>query len=159
MTIDTFSKLAEPTIEKLASMRLTGLKAFHADPGSIPAQWGQFAPHIPVLQPKNCVTYGICWMKSSGGEDYMCAGEAANTADLLPDFTVETLPPMTCAVFFHAGHVSAIHETVDAIFTHWMPASGRKPLPDGPTLIERYDRRLNPETGTGGFDILIPLEE
>lgn len=27
-----------------------------------------------------------------------------------------------------------------------------------PNPIERYDHRLNPATGMGGFDILIPLE-
>jgi AraC family transcriptional regulator len=60
------------------------------------------------------------------------------------------------AVFSHHDHVSTVRGTFMAIFNDWLPKSGYR-MADAP-LFERYDERFDPRTGTGGFEIWIPLK-
>jgi AraC family transcriptional regulator len=42
-----------------------------------------------------------------------------------------------------------------AIYNEWLPRSGRQAA-EAP-LLERYDERFDASTGSGGFEIWIPL--
>jgi AraC family transcriptional regulator len=59
-------------------------------------------------------------------------------------------------VFQHPDHVSAIGNTIDKIWNHWVPQAGLK-IASAP-CFERYGEEFNPQTGMGGMEIWIPLE-
>ena len=65
------------------------------------------------------------------------------------------IPGQRYAVFFHAGHISAIRMTWRAIFDEWLPAAGLRAT-NGPEF-ERYDERFDVTTGDGGVEIWIPV--
>jgi AraC family transcriptional regulator len=58
-------------------------------------------------------------------------------------------------VFEQPAHISAIRDTMNAIFNDWLPSSGCAVA--NAALLERYDERFEAETGNGGFEIWIPL--
>jgi AraC family transcriptional regulator len=59
-------------------------------------------------------------------------------------------------VFTHDGHISTIRGTWKSIWSQWLPGSGHK-LADAP-FFERYGEAFDPRTGSGGFEIWIPLK-
>jgi len=56
----------------------------------------------------------------------------------------------------HGGHVTDIHAIMRAIFSDWLPASGRQAA--AAPLFERYGPEFDPRTGAGGFDVCVPLK-
>ena len=65
------------------------------------------------------------------------------------------IPEQTYAVFSQHDHISTIRATWNTIWNRWLPDSGfdRADAPD----FERYGENFNPATGTGGFEIWIPV--
>jgi len=94
--------------------------------------------------------------KPGVGFDYLCGVEVGNTAGLPKDFSQVRLPAGRYAVFIHRKHVSAIPETLDAIWKKWLPNSGLQAA-DSP-CFERYTKEFNPQTGMGGTEIWIALK-
>ncbi|MDL2399374.1 AraC family transcriptional regulator [Rhizobium mayense] len=155
-------KLDAPRFETRPAMLLAGLAetyAYEATQG-IPSLWQKFNQqfgHIPG-QVGN-VAYGVC-TQAEGETDsfrYMSAAEVTAADDLPEGFTTLKLPPQRYAIFTHRGHVSGISATVHQIFGDWLPQSGHQHggLPD---MMERYDDRFDPHTGTGVTEVWIPLK-
>lgn len=124
---------------------------------NISSQWDRFAPHIGrVPNQVNHTAYGVCWNCKSGCEfDYVSGVEVTSADDLPSGFTSVQLRAGRYAVFTHNGHVSSISKTIDDIWAKWVPDAGL-PIADAP-CFERYTEEFNPQTGTGGIEIWIPL--
>lgn len=130
-----------------------------ADTGrDIPKQWMTFAPHIGhvpgQVAPK--VSYGVVTgMGADGKLEYVCGVEVANFDQIPEDWARVTLGSQQYAVFTHRDHVSKTGETWKAIYSQWLPQSGYQEV-HAPSF-ELYDQRFHPETGTGEFEIWIPV--
>jgi AraC family transcriptional regulator len=124
----------------------------------IPAQWNKFVPYtgkVPGQVGKSC--YGVCWNYKPGqGFDYLTGVEVSSASGLPPDFSQVRLPAGRYAVFTHRQHVSAIPQTIDAIWKKWLPNSGFEPT--GTPSFERYTEEFNPQTGRGGIEIWQPIK-
>ena len=68
------------------------------------------------------------------------------------------LPARRYAVFEHKDHISTIGSTCAAIFGDWLPKADIKAAEGPLMMIEHYDERFDPKTGTGGAEIWIPLQ-
>ena len=102
-------------------------------------------------------TYGVSWnVKPNCVFDYLSGVEVAGSAKLPPDFTRVSLPAGRYAVVTHEGHVSTLPQTIDKIWTKWIPDSGLKPA-QAP-CFERYAESYDPKSGLDPVEIWIALE-
>ena len=146
---------AAPRPVEREGFAVTGLCAryTHETAAGIPAQWQRFAAHGATLRRATPHEYGVCVHAETGAYDYTCGVELAGTAPA--GLTLLRIPPQRYAVFFHAGHISAIRMSYRTIFDEWLPASGWQAT-GGPDF-ERYDERFDATTGAGGVEIWIPV--
>ena len=103
-------------------------------------------------------TYGVSTDMMHGGDSFlMLTGvEVTDVSELQPELTALRLPAQHYAVFTHRGHISAIRTTVHSICSIWLSTSGMQ-LSGNPDLIERYDERYDPPSGTGEVEIWISV--
>lgn len=152
--------LAPPSFRDGHALTLGGLNATYdmTTRVGIPAQWGRFVPRaIALLQGQLGDSYGVCWNTTDDCKfDYLTAVELPETAASPDDFVTLKIPARRYAVFVHTGHVSAIPQTIDAIWTKWVPQCGLK-IAQAP-CFERYTPEFNGATGMGGMEIWIPLD-
>lgn len=160
MTTSSSSPLAPPRLERRDALLIAGIGERHKMAGApaIPLQWSRMVPFLGTLPTeKYGLTYGVCANPDDDGAfDYIAGVEVERFGDLPPELTSIRLPARRYAVFTHEGHVSALPQTFNAIWAHWLPASGEKPA-DAPTF-ERYDDRFDPQTGQGVVEVWLPLE-
>jgi AraC family transcriptional regulator len=124
----------------------------------IPAHWQEFVQHFGKIDKQVGVdSYGICWSANAETFDYLTAVEISEQGLLPEGFTTLELVPQHYAVFIHYGHSSGIPQTIAAIWEKWLPASGLKAA--NAPCYERYTSEYNPETGTGGTEIWIPIQQ
>lgn len=119
----------------------------------IPALWQHFASHGAVPNRIGPHEYGVCVHGEGGAYDYTCGVEVRGTA--VGGLALLHIPAQRYAVFFHAGHISAIRMSYRAIFDESLPASGL--CATGGPDFERYDERFDAGTGEGGVEIWIPV--
>ncbi len=152
--------LVAPRFEPGRAIAIAGLNQTYTMESrrNIPAQWQRFAPHIGKLPGQiGRSSYGVCWnSKPDCSFDYLAGVEVADSAKLPPDFTRIELPAARYAVITHAGHVSSLPQTIDTVWTRWIPDSGLKAA--GSPCFERYTEDFDPQTGRGGIELWIPLE-
>ena len=151
--------LGAPRFENGREMLIAGLNASYtlATRGEIPAQWERFAPAIgKVTGQIGENAYGVCWnSQPECAFDYLAGVEVSQVTGLPSDFTHVKLAARRYAVFTHSKHVSKVVDTLDAIWSKWLPESGFKP--SAAPCFERYTSEFNPETGFGGTEIWIPI--
>ena len=94
--------------------------------------------------------------KPGVGFDYLTGVEVRETANLPKEFTHLRLPAARYAVFTHRKPVAAIAETLDAIWQKWLPNSGHEAT--GAPSFERYGAEFDPKTGSGAFEIWLPIK-
>jgi AraC family transcriptional regulator len=125
---------------------------------AIPAQWQRFVPYLGnISRQVGTATFGVsCNGDDEGNFDYIAGVEVADFSDLPAAFSRLRIGPQKYAVFSHREHVSTIRRTVITIWTKWLPESGHE-VADAPNF-ERYGEEFDPETGTGGFEIWIPIK-
>jgi predicted transcriptional regulator YdeE len=125
---------------------------------NIPAQWTRFAPNIgKVPGQAGPAAYGVCWnVKSSDNFDYLTGVAVAPSAKLPPDFARVKLPAGRYAVVTHEGHVSMLPQTVDKIWSQWIPEASLKTAKA--PCFERYAEKFDPKTGVGAVEVWVPLE-
>jgi AraC family transcriptional regulator len=157
-------ELAPPTFRQVGAMLIAGLRQYYSyeERGGIPAQWQRLAPHLGHIP--NGVgdsAYGVCTSVAGNndGFDYTCGVEVGSLDELPEGFTGLRLPPRRYAVFWHAGHISRIGSTCGAIHSEWLPKSGVKTAEGPLMMVEHYDRRFQPQTGNGGAEVWIPLQD
>jgi AraC family transcriptional regulator len=125
---------------------------------NIPAQWKRFGPHIGKVPGQiGTSTYGVSWnVKPNCAFDYLVGVEVAASTRLQPDFTRVALPAGRYAVVTHEGHVSTLPQTIDKIWTQWIPASGLKTAKA--PCFEKYGENYDPNGALDPVEIWIPLE-
>ena len=153
--------LRPPRIETGSARTIAGLKLRYNDQTrvKIPAQWERFAPHLGNVPGQiGATSYGVCFNNGDNCEfDYLTGVEVGDSAKLPGDFSQVEIPVQSYAVFAHDGHVSSIANTINAIWSKWLPASGYQPA--GTPCFERYDERFDPRTGLGGMEIWVAIKD
>ena len=149
--------LQEPRLEKRNAFLIAGAaERFTYDTmARIPLLWQRFAPFIGSVPGQvGYATYGVCRSDDDGFE-YVAGVEVASLDGLPEGLRGLRLARQTYAVFAHSGHVSAIRNTMDAIWNSWLPASQLSAV-DAP-FFERYGDAFDPQTGSGSFEIWVPV--
>ena len=124
----------------------------------IPALWQRFNQHIGNIPGEiGGAAYGVCTASDAEGFDYIAAVEVSNFDDLDPEFMRLRIPAQRYAVFSHRDHVSAIRNTMRAIWNDWLPRSGHE-VAEAPTL-ERYGPEFDPRSGNGGLEVWLPVKK
>jgi AraC family transcriptional regulator len=159
------SKLETPRIENGKALLVIGLQQQYnmKTAESIPQLWERFAPMIPkVAGPGPCVAYGVVSdvKKDSDNFSYMAGVGVSDTSKAAGELSRINIPAQKYAIFPHRDHVSKIKDTIDAIWSQWLPKSGHVPA-DNPTanMIERYGEGFNPQTGMGDMEIWLAIKQ
>ena len=131
----------------------------HESGAGIPGQWQRFQQAVANIPGRvGQVAYGVCCNGDDAGNfDYIAGVEVSDFSDLPREFSRVRIPEQKYAVFTHRDHISTIRRTINTIWNHWLPASGRKAA-DAPSF-ERYDENFDPLTGNGGLEIWVPVGE
>ena len=161
MNTATPAELLPPRFEDGPTLLIAGLcERYSAQTmAKVPGQWQRFGPHIGAIPGQiGNVAYGvICNGDGEGNIDYIAGVEVKDFDDLSPEFDRIRIPAHRYAVFTHAGYVSTIQQTWNAIWSQWLPNSGLQAA-DAPDF-ERYGERFDPQSGAGGFEIWLPIKE
>jgi AraC family transcriptional regulator len=156
----TAIKLAPPALIDRGPFLLAGLLEHYrdGDMSAIPNQWQRFAPWLGNIPGQVAhVTYGVvCNGDDDGMTDYFTATEVSDFGDLPAELSRMRMPAQRYAVFSHAGHISEIQSVWRTIWAEWVPQQVKK-LADAP-FFERYPEAFDPISGTGGFEIWLPVE-
>lgn len=135
-----------------------GTRCTWEDTARVPALWqrfNQYFGHVPGQV--GAAAYGVCRNgDDTGSFEYVAGVEVADFAALPGDFTRLRIGAQRYAVFKHEEHVSSVRGTLAAIFNDWLPSSGHQAA-DAPNF-ERYGETFDPRSGTGGFEIWIPVK-
>lgn len=154
------AKLAPPRFETAKARHFAGLVMRHNcnDGAGIPAQWQKLQPHFGEI-PKQVgdAAYGMSYdMDEDGNFTYLSGFEVADFSDLPNGLGTLRVPDQKYAVFHQFDHIAAIRQVIATIFCNWLPESGHD-IADAP-MIERYGPEFDPQTGTGGFEIWVPIK-
>lgn len=151
--------LHAPRYENAKALLLAGLNERFSPESKtgIPALWQRFTPHIANLPAKvGQVAYGVSYHGDERGNfDYLCGVEVTPSSELPASMSRLQIPEQRYAVFHQPGHVSSVGQSWDTLWNHWRPEWGERLL-DRPAF-ERYDERFNPASGSGGFEIWMPV--
>jgi AraC family transcriptional regulator len=123
----------------------------------IPAQWQRLNELGGIPGQVGKTAYGVSHNFDTEGQfDYLCGVEVADFADLPEGLTTLRVPARRYAVFHQREHVATIRRTFASIWSKWLPESGHE-VADAPNF-ERYGPEFDPQTGTGGYEIWIPIK-
>jgi AraC family transcriptional regulator len=157
----TSTPLVQPDrYEKMGAKHFVGIDRSYTFPNmfGIPGQWMEFGAHFgKVPNQIGRRAYGVSHNMRPDGIDYMTGVEVSSFDGAPANFTKITTEPQTYAVFKHAAHVSALPATHQAIWSQWMPQSGKQPTHT--PVFEVYLEDFNPLMGTGGIEIWVPVKE
>lgn len=159
---NTTFKLTPPRIVQGDAMLAVGLAKHHPfeKPHDIPVQWQTFMStlHAHIPHKRDELPIGISsGMDDDGNFEYICAAEVSKFSTTPRGLIEINIPAQRYAVFTHDGHVSAVGATYNAIWNEGLPASGEQ-VADAP-CVERHLPTFNPQTGTGGVEIWIPVRD
>lgn len=153
--------LEQPRLENHKPLLIVGLSERYNTETSagIPAQWQRFAPHIGHIPTQvGRTTYGVvCNSDDAGNIEYISGVEVSDFSKAPAELSRLRIPEQRYAVFTHRDHIASIRQTWFTIFNKWLPESGFK-LEEGPEF-ERYGETFDPRTGSGGFEIWIPIKQ
>jgi AraC family transcriptional regulator len=156
---EELTTLEPPRFEDGRVLLIAGLRTHYTSEtvGGIPSQWHRFQPFLETVPGRfGRVAFGVSLnCDDTGGFDYVCGVEVTDFAGLPSDLDRLRIPAHRYAVFRHVDHISTIRRTMSTIWNRWLPESGYEAA-DAPNL-ERYDESFDPDTGTGGLEIWIPV--
>ena len=126
-----------PEIVEQAEMHFVGLRTsfFGTDSEKnnigekLPPLWQAFIPRLTEI---NHTVSGMCYgivrqLKENSDElDYFCAIEVTALTDIPEGMFAITTPASTYAKFTHKGEVKLIDNTINYIYSTWLPRSGRR---------------------------------
>lgn len=158
-------KLKEPRFEDGKALRIAGIRRRYTAETmhQIPDQWRDFIPQIGNGPRQiHSVTYGLSFLgRGAVGIEYLSGVEVSNCNSVSAGFSCVSIPAQKYAVFTHREHVSRLWETCNAIQTQWFPESGHeavRPTGDAPDFFERYSESFDPNVGTGGIEVWVPIK-
>jgi len=150
--------LAAPRFEEGQLLQVAGLSnryAFQNTTG-IPAQWARFNEVVGRIPGAvGDAAYGVSFGLTGDGFDYLSGVEVADLEAVPGEFARLTIPAHLYAVFHYPGHISAIQQVMGAIWQEWLPVSGYRST--GAPAFERYGPSFDPSTGSGGFEVWVPV--
>jgi AraC family transcriptional regulator len=157
-------KLQEPRLQDRRALLVAGLQEHYTPEtmNSIPALWKRL-PFGRIPGQLGHMAYGIVYNvdPQSKGFDYFCGVEVAAISPANANFKSNKVPSQKYAIFCHREHVSKLRNTIDAIFSTWLPTSGQthaRPTPASPDLVEYYGENFDPESGTGDMEVWLPIK-
>ena len=160
MDTETSATVAPPRVENRPDLHFVGIAERHkmSMPVGIPEQWRRFQPYIGNVDGAiEGAAYGLVGeITPDGMFDYLVAVETRAGIDVPPELTAVTVPPLRWARFTHAGHVSAIRQTIGAA-EQWLTANGYELSEAVHSFIEYYGPRFDGRTGTGDIEIWYGL--
>lgn len=160
MNDHTATTIAPPRIAHSDALLIVGLgQRYEKTNAGIPSQWDRFMPYLGNIPGQiDNVTYGVvCNTDDAGSIEYICGVQVREFSDQPAELSRLRIPPQTYAVFEHKDHVSAISATWQAIWNQALSSHGYQAT-DG-AAFERYDSRFDPRTGSGGFEIWVPIKQ
>jgi AraC family transcriptional regulator len=117
----------EPRIERGRGLFIAGMDLWFTDKtkGDIPALWDRFIPyfgHVPGQQGR--VAYGVIHNMTTDGDgfDYMAGVEVSSIDGLPKELNHTHLEARTYAVFPHPGTLDELSQTMNFIFSDWLPS-------------------------------------
>lgn len=146
--------------EQMGAKHFLGVDRSYTFPNmfGIPGQWMEFGAHFgKVPNQIGRRAYGISHNMRADGIDYLAGVEVASFDGAPANLAKVTTEPQTYAVFKHTGHVSALPAAHQAIWSQWMPQSGKQPA--HAPVLEVYLEDFNPLMGTGGIEIWVPVKD
>ena len=144
-----WEELSPPRKVEAGARWVAGVGA--CDGAEIPALWQRFGPHIGTVPGQvGQEAYGVCH-----NEGYLAGVVVTDAANAPLDWVRVRLVAGRYAVFRHIGHVSTVRRTWFTIWNRGLTANGIQP--SGEPEFERYGPEFNPRTGTGGFEIWVPM--
>jgi AraC family transcriptional regulator len=151
--------LDSPRVVRGSRLLIAGLGERYSCQSSagIPSQWQRFLPHFGYIAGQiGRTAYGArCNSDDAGNFDYVCGVEVEHFTAIPSEWRCLRIPAQTYAVFLQRDHISTIRATCNAIWNQWLPNSNYEPV-DAPDF-ERYGAAFDSSTGTGGFEIWIPI--
>ncbi len=158
-----------PRLEQFGPVVLAGIRRSHPLPydieeiyWSIAGQWrelAELAGSIPALPPRLGYGVGLHVTDDIPRLDYFSGFVVCGKSRVPEGIDCLEIPLVTCAVFHHTEHVSRLSYTITTIFSMALPRAGLEPAgANAPQLIQRYGEEFDPETGFGGFDVLVPIK-
>jgi len=132
----------------------------------IAEQWAALPQQLQFISGRlNAKTYGVWYdvLKPGGGPMHYATGVLVGEfAPIHPSLSRFNIPPQRYAVFAHRGAASEIRKTVDAIFSQWLPKSGKQHHYEGsgaPDFFEVYGENFDPATGLGDIEVWVPIKK
>ncbi|MES1201334.1 MAG: GyrI-like domain-containing protein [Pseudomonadota bacterium] len=148
----------EPDRYEKLHIKLVGLKDNFtmAERERIPDLWRKFMPRFGTIPSQvGRKVYGVSMHTDAAGcFGYMPAVEVASFDEVPSDLTALTLDAPRYAVFAYHGGIPGMQALVDRIGAEWRPEAT---APHRAYLIERYAEDFDPQTASGGIDILVPV--
>ena len=153
-------ELGPPRFEQGKPLLIAGLKVRYrmGKNEGIPSQWERFASFVGNIDGQIAGhAYGVCCNCDETEKfDYFTGVEVASLANLPAELKAVSIPEQRYAVFSHLGPVSAIPNTICAIWSKWLPESGHQ-VADSP-LFEKYSENFNPDQDLTGVEIWLPIK-
>jgi AraC family transcriptional regulator len=161
----SFVHLEPPRFENGAPLLIAGLRAqLAAGTNQIPAQWQRLGPYIGKVPGQvGGVFYGVGFniSEDQDGCDYLSGFEVSDFSGIPGELSRVSIPAQRYAVFPHHGHVSKLYNTINTIHRQWLPGSGCQVANDNAGAVaffEHYGEKFDPQTGTGGIEVWIPIK-
>lgn len=150
--------LTPPRVVEHGPMLIFGLGEICTSNAGMPSQWDRFLRYFGHIQGQiGNVAYGVIRNADEAGKyEYICGVEVSEFPPHPAEFTRLRIPAQTYAVFEHAGHISTIGSTWQAIWNQALPDAGLRAT-DGPAF-ERYPEHFDGRTGLGGLEIWVPVK-
>ena len=151
---------AGPKIEHLPARSFCGPVARYdmTTRSAIPAQWQAYNDadlRAPSPAPEEYFGIVFNFDAAKGSFDYMCGQELTKGATLPEGFKVLQVPAGPWAKFITQDHISTMQNAWGEVMGHWLGQPGCIPR-EGPTM-EFYPPEFDGETGTGGYQIWMPV--
>jgi AraC family transcriptional regulator len=157
-------RLEEPRMEDRKTLLVAGLmKAYTASTvNEIPLLWRELSPYIGKIPGQvDRKAYGVVYNMKKPELAYLAGVEVSTASEVPDEFNVVRIPDMTYAVFPHRGNVSTLKDTIAAIWSEWLPASGLRIVQgdeEMPDVVEQYGEAFDPATGTGDIEVWVPIK-
>ncbi|HWF48514.1 MAG TPA: GyrI-like domain-containing protein [Bryobacteraceae bacterium] len=156
--------LEQPRMEDRKTLLVAGLMKTYtpATANEIPLLWRELTPYFGKIPGQvDHKGYGVIYNMKKPEFAYLAGVEVSSASDVPDELNVVRIPDMTYAIFPHQGHVSTLKDTISAIWSEWLPASGLGVVQvdeEMPGLLEQYGEAFDPATGTGDIEIWVPLK-
>ncbi len=152
--------LAPPRFVDSPELLLAGFSEHYSyeTSANIPAQWQRFGAWADAYAGSGPgAAYGVIYNADDEGRfDYLSGIAVKDFTGLANSDARLRISAQRYAVFSCSDHVSQIRPVCHAIWREWLPTSGLKSV-DAP-FFEFYPEAFDPLTGTGGFEVWLPVQ-